>query len=55
MTAPREVTPEDRLRRIDALDLEPIVYKLTQPEPGETPPIWFDAPCISDAVRRSCL
>ena len=25
-----------RLSRVDALDLEPIVYKLTHPEPGET-------------------
>jgi hypothetical protein len=25
----------DRLRQVDALDLEPIVYKLTNPEPGE--------------------
>ena len=31
-----EVTTEERLRRIDALDLEPIVYKLTHPEPGQT-------------------
>ncbi len=32
----QEVTAEERLRRIDALDLEPIVYKLMHPEPGET-------------------
>ena len=31
-----EVTVEERLRRVDALDLEPIVYKLMHPEPGET-------------------
>ena len=30
------VTTEERLRRIDVLDLEPIVYKLMHPEPGET-------------------
>jgi hypothetical protein len=30
------VTTGERLRRIDALDLEPIVYKLMHPEPGET-------------------
>jgi len=30
------VTDEERLYRIDALDLEPIVYKLMHPEPGET-------------------
>ena len=30
------VTDEERLCRIDALDLEPIVYKLMHPEPGET-------------------
>lgn len=31
----REAVTEDRLRQVDALDLEPIVYKLTHPEPGE--------------------
>jgi hypothetical protein len=31
-----EATTEVRLRRIDGLDLEPIVYKLMHPEPGET-------------------
>jgi hypothetical protein len=30
------VPAEERLRRVDALDLEPIVYKLMHPEPGET-------------------
>ena len=35
MTQARAVTTEDRLSRIDALDLEPIVYKLLHPEPGE--------------------
>lgn len=29
------VTTEERLRRVAALDLEPIVYKLMHPEPGE--------------------
>jgi hypothetical protein len=29
-------TAEERLRRVDALDLEPIVFKLMHPEPGET-------------------
>lgn len=29
-----EVTAEERLGRIDALDLEPVVYKLMHPEPG---------------------
>jgi hypothetical protein len=33
--ASRDVTTSQRLLRIDALDLEPIVYKLTHPEPGE--------------------
>ncbi len=28
-------TTEEQLRRIDGLDLEPIVYKLTHPDPGE--------------------
>ena len=32
----QEVTAEERLRRVAALDLEPIVYKLMHPEPGET-------------------
>jgi hypothetical protein len=31
-----EATTDQRLRRVDVLDLEPIVYKLTHPEPGET-------------------
>ncbi len=35
MTQARAVTTEDRLNRIDVLDLEPIVYKLLHPEPGE--------------------
>jgi hypothetical protein len=30
------VTAGQRLRRVDALDLEPVVYKLLHPEPGET-------------------
>jgi hypothetical protein len=30
------VTAAERLRRVDALDLEPIVYKLLHPQPGET-------------------
>jgi hypothetical protein len=30
------VTTGERLHRIDLLDLEPIVYKLMHPEPGET-------------------
>jgi hypothetical protein len=33
--ASRGVTISQRLLRVDALDLEPIVYKLTHPEPGE--------------------
>jgi hypothetical protein len=33
-TTSQEVTTEERLRHIDALDLEPIVYKLMHPEPG---------------------
>lgn len=32
---PHEAAIEHRLRRVDALDLEPIVYKLMHPEPGE--------------------
>ena len=35
VTARPEVSTEERLRRIDALDLEPIAYKLIHPEPGE--------------------
>src|SRR6266702_5226608 len=31
-----DVSAEERLRRVAALDLEPIVYKLMHPEPGET-------------------
>lgn len=31
----REAATEDRVGRVDALDLEPIVYKLMHPEPGE--------------------
>jgi hypothetical protein len=30
-----EPTVDQRLLRVDALDLEPIVFKLTHPEPGE--------------------
>jgi hypothetical protein len=30
-----EASTEERLRRIDELDLEPITYKLIHPEPGE--------------------
>jgi hypothetical protein len=35
VTACPKASTEDRLRRIDALDLEPIVYKLIHPDPGE--------------------
>jgi hypothetical protein len=35
VTACPEANTEERLRRIDALDLEPIAYKLIHPEPGE--------------------
>lgn len=35
MTMPH-VTAKERLLRIDALDLEPVVYKLTHREPGAT-------------------
>jgi hypothetical protein len=31
----QQITAEDRLRRADALDLEPVVYTLTHPGPGE--------------------
>lgn len=31
-----DVTVEERLCRVNALDLEPIVFKLMHPEPGET-------------------
>ena len=31
-----EATADQRLRRVDELDLEPIVFKLTHPEPGES-------------------
>jgi hypothetical protein len=34
-TVSHEATTDEQLRRVDALDLEPIVYKLTHPEPGE--------------------
>ena len=30
-----EAAAEDRLGRVDTLDLEPIVYKLMHPEPGQ--------------------
>lgn len=39
----QEVTAEERPRRIDVLDLEPIVYKLMHPEPGERALILADA------------
>jgi hypothetical protein len=32
----QDVPAEERLRRVDALDLEPIVYKLMHPDPLET-------------------
>jgi hypothetical protein len=35
VTACPEATTEERLRRVDALDLEPIAYKLMHAEPGE--------------------
>lgn len=35
VTACAEASTEERLRRIDVLDLEPIAYKLIHPEPGE--------------------
>jgi len=35
VTACLEASTEERLRRIDVLDLEPITYKLIHPEPGE--------------------
>lgn len=35
VTADPEGSTEERLDRIDELDLEPIAYKLTYPEPGE--------------------
>jgi hypothetical protein len=35
VTARPEASTEERLRWIDALDLEPIAYKLIHPEPGE--------------------
>jgi len=34
--ADQVVTTEGRLSRVDALDLDPIIYKLMHPEPGET-------------------
>ena len=34
-TASHEATTGEQLRRVDALDLEPVVYTLTHPEPGE--------------------
>ncbi len=33
--AAAELTTAERLRRVDALDLEPVVYKLIHAEPGE--------------------
>jgi hypothetical protein len=33
--ASRAPTTKERLRRVDGLDLEPLVYKLMHPEPGE--------------------
>ncbi len=35
MTTSHRVTVGERLRRVDELDLEPIVYKLMHPDPGE--------------------
>jgi hypothetical protein len=35
MTVSQEVAVGDRLRRVNELDLEPIVYKLMHPDPGE--------------------
>ena len=35
-TSVHEISAEERLRRVAALDLEPIVYKLMYPEPGES-------------------
>jgi hypothetical protein len=35
VTACPEASAEERLRRIDVLDLEPIAYKLIHPDPGE--------------------
>jgi hypothetical protein len=32
----QEATAAGQLRRVDALDLEPVVYKLMHPEPGQT-------------------
>jgi len=34
-TTGQDAATDERLRRVDALDLEPIVYKLMHPEPGE--------------------
>jgi hypothetical protein len=42
-TPPHATTVEDRLHRIDALDLEPIVFKLTRPDSGEAPLTLTDA------------
>lgn len=36
-TTGQQVITAERLRRADELDLEPVVYKLTHPEPGEPP------------------
>jgi hypothetical protein len=35
-TTPGQATAGERLRQVDALDLDPIVFKLMHPEPGET-------------------
>jgi len=35
VTVVQEARMTERLRRVDELDLEPIVYKLTHPDPGE--------------------
>ena len=44
----REVTTEDRLGRGDALDLEPIVYTLMHPGPGQRAP----SPAGANAAPR---
>lgn len=47
------ITVSERLRRIDALDLEPIVYTLMHPEPGETMLTLADAD--QDIARYRCF
>lgn len=51
VTARTEPSAEERLRRIDALDLEPIVYRLMHAEPGEAALRLAEADCAVALYR----